>query len=182
MTTAHIALLRAVNLGSHNKVAMAELRACLEAQGFTGVRTLLQSGNAVFAGGRRRGAALERQLEEAAKAALALDTPFIVRSREEWDALVAANPFAREAAHDPGHLLVFCLKEAPPAGAEAALRAAIKGREQVRIVGREAYIVYPDGVGRSKLSVALLERRLGCPGTGRNWNTVRKLQALAASL
>jgi uncharacterized protein (DUF1697 family) len=182
VSTAHIALLRAVNLGSHNKVAMAELRACIEAQGFTGVRTLLQSGNAVFGGGRRRGAALERQLEEAARATLAVDTPFIVRTREEWDALVAANPFPQEAAADPGHLLLFCLKDPPPAGAEAALSAAIKGRERVRVVGREAYLVYPDGVGRSKLTVAVLERRLGGLGTGRNWNTVRKLQALAAEL
>jgi uncharacterized protein (DUF1697 family) len=182
VTTAHIALLRAVNLGSHNKVAMAELRACLEAQGFTGVRTLLQSGNAVFGGGRRRGAALERQLEAAARTALALDTPFIVRTREEWDALVAANPFPREAADDPGRLLVFCLKDAPSADGEAALRAAVRGRERVRVVGREAYIIYPDGVGRSKLGAAVIERRLGSTGTGRNWNTVRKLQALAASL
>ena len=182
MTTTHIALLRAVNLGSHNKVAMAELRACLEAQGFTNVRTLLQSGNVVFSGGRRRTAALERQLEDAARATLALDTPFIVRTRDEWDALAAANPFPREAADDPGHLLLFCLKDAPPAGAGAALRAAIKGRERVRVLGREAYLVYPDGVGRSKLTVGLIERCLGSKGTGRNWNTVLKLQAVAAAL
>jgi uncharacterized protein (DUF1697 family) len=182
VTTTHIALLRAVNLGSHNKVAMAELRACLEAHGFTGVRTLLQSGNAVFRGGRRLGAALERQLEQAARATLGVDTPFIVRTREEWDALVAANPFPREAADDPGHLLLFCLKDPPPAGAETAVRAAIKGRERVRLMGREAYLVYPDGVGQSKLTVTVLERRLGSKGTGRNWNTVLKLQALAAAL
>jgi uncharacterized protein (DUF1697 family) len=182
VSTAHIALLRAVNLGSHNKVAMAELRACLEAQGFSGVRTLLQSGNVVFGGGRRRGAALERQLEEAVRVALAVDTPFIVRSREEWNALIAANPFPTEAAGDPGHLLLFCLKDTPAPGAEAALRAAIKGRERARVHGREAYVVYPDGVGQSKLTIAVLERRLGCKGTGRNWNTVLKLQALAAAL
>jgi uncharacterized protein (DUF1697 family) len=179
--TAHIALLRAVNLGSHNKVAMAELRACLERQGFTGVRTLLQSGNVVFGGGRRRGAALERQLEEAARTTLGVDTPFIVRTREEWDALIAANPFPHEAADDPGHLLLFCLKDSPPAGAEARLGAAIKGRERVRVNGREAYVVYPDGVGQSKLTIAVLERWLGGTGTGRNWNTARKLQALAAA-
>ena len=182
MTTAHIALLRAVNLGSHNRVAMAELRACLEAQGFTRVRTLLQSGNAVFGGARRRAAALERQLEAAARSALALDTPFLVRTREEWDELVAANPFPREAAADPGHLLLFCLKDAPPRGAEAALQAASAGPARVRVLGREAYLVYPDGVGRSKLTAALVERRLETTGTGRNWNTVRKLQALAAAL
>jgi uncharacterized protein (DUF1697 family) len=178
--TAHIALLRAVNLPGHNKVAMAELRTCLEQQGFTAVRTLLQSGNAVFGGGRRRGAALERQLEETARAALGVDTTFVVRTREEWDALVAANPFPREAVDDPGHLLLFCLKDAPPADAEARLRAAVKGRERVRVNGRQAYLVYPDGVGESKLTNTVLERWLGSRGTGRNWNTVLKLQALAA--
>ena len=122
--TAHIALLRAVNLGSHNKVGMADLRTCLERQGFVGVRTLLQSGNVVLGGGRLRGAALERRLEETARAALGLDTPFIVRTRDEWDALVAANPFPREAADDPGHLLLFCLKDAPPADAESRVQAA----------------------------------------------------------
>jgi uncharacterized protein (DUF1697 family) len=179
--TAHIALLRAVNIGSHNKVGMAELRACLEQQGFVRVRTLLQSGNVVLGGGRLRGAALERRLEKAAQAALGIDTPFIVRTREEWDALVAANPFPEEAVADPGHLLLFCLKDAPPAGAEARLRAAVKGRERVRVYGRQAYLVYPDGVGRSKLTVTVLERSLGSRGTGRNWNTVLKLQALAAA-
>jgi uncharacterized protein (DUF1697 family) len=182
VSTAHIALLRAVNLGSHNKVAMAELRACLEAEGFTGVRTLLQSGNAVFGGGGRRGAALERQLEAAARATLKVDTPFIVRTGAEWDALVAANPFPKEAVDDPGRLLLFCLKDAPPPGAEATLRAAIKGRERARILGREAYIVYPDGAGQSKLTITVIERCLGCKGTARNWNTVLKLQALAAAL
>lgn len=178
--TAHIALLRAVNLGGHNRVAMAALRACLEAQGYQGVRTLLQSGNVVFGGGRLRGAALERRLEAAARTALDLDTPFIVRTGEEWDALVAANPFPREAEDDPGHLLLFCLKDAPPPDAEARLRAAVKGRERVRVDGRQAYVVYPDGVGNSKLSATVLERWLGGRGTGRNWNTVLKLQALAA--
>jgi uncharacterized protein (DUF1697 family) len=179
--TAHIALLRAVNIGSHNKVGMAELRACLEQQGFVRVRTLLQSGNVVFGGGRLRGAALERRLEETARAALGVDTPFIVRTREEWDASVAANPFPEEAADGPGHLLLFCLKDAPPADAEARLRAAVKGRERVRVRGRQAYLVYPDGVGRSKLTVSVVERSLGSRGTGRNWNTVLKLQALAAA-
>ncbi len=178
---AQIALLRAVNLAGRNRVAMAELRGCLEAQGFQGVRTLLQSGNVVFGGSRLRGAALERRLEEAARTALHVDTPFIVRTGDEWDALIAANPFSREAADDPGHLLLYCLKNAPAPDAEARLRAAVKGRERVRVDGRQAYLVYPDGVGNSKLTAAVIERWLGSPGTGRNWNTVLKLQALAAA-
>lgn len=58
------------------------------------------------------------------------------------------------------------------------LQAAIKGRESLRVVGRQIYITYPDGIGRSKLSGALIERKLGTRGTGRNWNTVLKLMAM----
>jgi uncharacterized protein (DUF1697 family) len=67
------------------------------------------------------------------------------------------------------------LKAPPPATAVAALRTAIKGRERVELNGREAYLVYPDGVGRSKLTIALVEQKLGTRGTGRNWNTVVRL-------
>ena len=176
-----VALLRGINVGSHNRVGMGPLRELLAGLGHEDVRTLLQSGNVVLGGGRLRGAVLERRLEETARAALGLDTPFIVRTREEWDALVAANPFPREAADDPGHLLLFCLKDAPPADAESRVQAAVKGRERVRVDGRQAYVVYPDGVGESKLTVTVLERWLGSRGTGRNWNTVLKLQALAAA-
>ena len=108
----HIALLRAVNLPSHNKVSMADLRAWLSALGMQGPRTLLQSGNLVF-GDTRGAAAVERVLEREAKARL----------------------------------------------------------------GRHAYFVYPDGIGKSKLTMSLIERKLGTRGTARNWNTVLKLQA-----
>jgi uncharacterized protein (DUF1697 family) len=74
------------------------------------------------------------------------------------------------------------LKEAPSREDVIALQTAIKGREVVRAEGRHAYIVYPDGVGRSRLTNALIERKLGTRGTGRNWNTVLKLGALADDL
>jgi uncharacterized protein (DUF1697 family) len=70
------------------------------------------------------------------------------------------------------------LKDAPKAGAVKALQAAITGREIVRAHGREAYLVYPDGIGPSKLTHALIEKTLGTRGTGRNWNTVLKLDVL----
>jgi uncharacterized protein (DUF1697 family) len=72
----------------------------------------------------------------------------------------------------------MALKEAPPASAVKGLQEAIPGRETVRARGRELYVVYPDGIGRSKLTVALMDRKLGTRGTGRNWNTVTKLAAL----
>jgi len=73
----------------------------------------------------------------------------------------------------------MCLRDAPDRAAVAGLQKAIAGREVVRTSGRHAYIVYPDGIGRSRLTVALIEKKLGTRGTGRNWNTVLKLAALA---
>jgi uncharacterized protein (DUF1697 family) len=173
-----IALLRAVNLGSHNKISMADLRALAEGLGLASPRTLLQSGNLVFesdAPAPKNEAALER----AAKKTLGLDTDFFVRTAAEWRALVAGNPFPREAEDDPAHVVAIVLKEPPARAAVAALEHALKGRERVAVKGKVAYAVYPDGIGRSKLTAAVIDRSLRTPGTARNWNTVTKLAELA---
>ena len=103
---------------------------------------------------------------------------FFLRTADEWAALVKKNPFPDEATSDPGHLLAVLMRQAPKPGAVEALRAAIVGRERVEARGREAYFVYPDGVGRSKLTPSLIDKHLGGAGTARNWNTVLKLLAL----
>jgi uncharacterized protein (DUF1697 family) len=174
-----IALLRGINVGGHKPVAMADLRALLAGLGFGEPRTLLQSGNLVFRGDAPSDVALERLLEAEVERRLGLATQILVRSAEEWDALIAANPFPDAAEHDPGHLLLMPLKAAPAEQAVDALRAASTGPELIRVAGKQAYLVYPEGIGRSKLTNALIERTLGTRGTGRNWNTVLKLAALA---
>lgn len=172
-----VALLRAVNVGGRGAVAMADLRALFAALGLEDPRSLLNSGNLVFGAAGQPPARLEQRLEKEAAARLGVATDFFVRTAAEWDELVAANPFTAEARSDPGHLLVMALKDAPSAAALAALRDASVGRERVQLAGRTAYLVYPDGVGRSRLTAALVERKLGTRGTARNWNTVLKLQA-----
>lgn len=175
--TAQAALLRGVNMGGHKPVAMAALRAWAEKLGLRDARTLLQSGNLVFRGGAKRGAALEAVLEAAAIRGLGLETTFHVRTAEELQAIVARNPFPDAAQRDPARLVVVFLKTAPAADAVAALVAANPGREQVRADGRQLYVVYPDGQGTSKLP-ALIDRTLKARGTARNWNTVTKLAAM----
>ena len=177
--TTWIALLRGVNVGGHKQVAMGDLRALLAGLGFSQPRSLLQSGNLVFGCDARSGADLERLLEAEIGRRLGLQIDLFVRSAEEWRAIVKRNPFTREASSDPGHLLVLCLKDAPGRDAVTALRAAITGSETVSADGRQAYFVYPDGAGRSRLTNALIERKLATRGTARNWNTVLKLAALA---
>ncbi len=179
-----VALLRAVNLGPHGKIAMNDLRAMMTDLGLEDGKTLLASGNLVFRGGARTGAALGRELEGETKKRFGLATDFFVRSAAEWSALVAANPFPVEAREDPSHLVTIFLKEPVKSTAVAGLQAAIAGREVVRSHGnaaREVYITYPDGIGTSKVTITLIEKKLGTRGTGRNWNTVLKLLALAGA-
>lgn len=173
--SAYIALLRAVNVGG-TKVAMAELRALAEAIGLARPRTLLNSGNLVFEA-EGPAEALERRLEAAIEARFGGPVPVLVRSAEAWAALLAANPYPDEARDDPSHLLVMPLKAAPADRCEAALNAAIKGRERARVIGDVAWLVYPDGIGESKLTIQVVERHLGTVGTARNWNTSVKLAA-----
>jgi uncharacterized protein (DUF1697 family) len=170
--------LRGINVGGRNRVPMAGLRALIEAQGFGGVTTLLQSGNAVFTGAAKPAAALESRLEEAIARAMNVECACLVRTAGEWSRLVEENPFPAEAKRDAAHLLVVLLKAVPATGAAAALRSAIKGREQVACRGRQLYAVYPDGIGNSKLTLPLIEKHLGARGTGRNWNTVTRVAEL----
>jgi uncharacterized protein (DUF1697 family) len=174
-----IGLLRGVNLAGKRKVAMADLRVVLTGMGFTDVQSLLQSGNVVFRSNRQSGGGLERALEDAVETQLGLRTDVHVRTSAELESVIAANPFADEARRDPGHLLVLFLKAAPMPKAVDALRATITGPERVHAVGKQAYLVYPDGIGRSRLTNAVLDKHLGGRGTARNWNTVLKLAAAA---
>ncbi|HUJ13677.1 MAG TPA: DUF1697 domain-containing protein [Thermoanaerobaculia bacterium] len=161
----YAALLRAVNVAGHQPIAMADLRSIAENLGFNEVRTLLQSGNLIFGSARRDD--FEKMLE--AK----LHTDVFVRSTADLDAIVAANPFPTEAKDDPGRLVVLFLKSSADA---PALQKAIKGREVARGKGKQLYVYYPDGQGRSKLTNALIEKTLDTRVTARNWNTVLKLR------
>lgn len=160
-----VALLRAVNVAGHHPVSMARLSVFFEELGFENVKTLLQSGNVVF-----HGEATETMLEHAAKKRLGLQTDFLVRSAEQWRTIVDRNPFAHEAKDDPGRLVVAVLK-----GRGKPFNWA--GPEIVRADGTHAYIYYPNGQGRSKLTTAVLDKNLGTRCTARNWNTVLKIAA-----
>jgi uncharacterized protein (DUF1697 family) len=178
-TPLYIALLRAVNVAGHGMVAMSDLRGLLTWLGCDDVQSVLQSGNLVFRSPRKTGASFERSFELETEKQLELHAEFFVRDAEEWAAVLAGNPFREQAERDPGHLIVTFFKDAPSGTAVQALEAAITGREFLHADGRHAYIVYPDGVGRSKLTTALIEKTLGTRTTGRNWNTVRRIGALA---
>jgi uncharacterized protein (DUF1697 family) len=178
-TSALIGLLRGVNVGGSRLISMADLRNWMTGLGHGDVQTLLQSGNVVFRPAKAGATArIEEALERSAQKALALETEFFVRTADEWDALIAGNPFAREARDDPGHLILMCLKAAPTRTQLDALRATMTGPEKMQCDGAHLYITYPTGMGTTRLTSNRIERALDTRGTVRSGNTVVKLRAL----
>lgn len=174
----YAALLRGVNVGGRNRVAMTDLRAILESLGYVGVRTYIQSGNAIFRSDETADVGGEQALTAAIRGAvferLHLDVDVMVRSRDDLAAALAADPFPDE---DPKRLLIAFLSEAPSDDARRTFESIEAAPEAARIVGRTAYLDLPNGVGRSVLA-PLLERRLGVRATGRNRTTVVTLLAM----
>ncbi|MFZ1682015.1 MAG: DUF1697 domain-containing protein [Rhizobiaceae bacterium] len=170
-----VALLRAINVGG-NTVKGPALVEVFTARGFPGATTLLASGNVIFDPGTATKADAEALIETAIATRLGLETAVLVRDLAAIDAMIAGNPFADAARDDPSHLVAIALKSAPAAGAEAAVHAAIRGREQVRIVADTLFAHYPDGIGVSKLTLPVIERATGVTGTGRNWTTIGKIR------
>ena len=174
-----VALLRGINVGGNKMVPMARLKALLERLGYTDVVTLLQSGNVVFGSRVRRTAQLEQSLEAAIEEEFGFQVSVLVRTHAELAAVVAANPLPG-AEKTPSQFLVTFLSGVPEPARLAELDAEAYRPDEFRAVGREIYARFPQGIGRSKLAVALGKARLGVTSTARNWSTVTKLVALSA--
>ncbi len=174
----YVALLRGINVGGNKKVPMARLREVMEGLGYTGVATLLQSGNAVFTSKEKNPAKVIQQLEAAIADAFGFEVAVILRTRDELAAVIAANPLSG-AEEAPSQFLVMFLSDVPDAKRLARIDPAEYLPDEFRAVGRELYARFPNGMGRSKLATVLGGTRLGVTPTGRNWSTVTKLLELA---
>lgn len=171
-----VALLRAVNVGGR-KLPMADLRALCAELGWTDAATYIQSGNVVFtADGKAQ--AVEKQLEDAIEARFGLDVPVIVRSASEWATLAASNPFARAAREEPNRLQLLVSKRPPDDDAAGKLMERAQAGESVKAAGGALWFHFPEGVGTSRLTPAMIDKACGSPSTGRNYRTVLKLQEM----
>ncbi|MEV0697859.1 DUF1697 domain-containing protein [Saccharopolyspora sp. NPDC050389] len=174
----YIALLRAVNLGGRGRVAMADLRDLVTAAGHGEVATYLQSGNVVFTSDRADPEAVAADLRRRLAGELGVDTPVMVRTGAEITGIAARHPF-QEGQSDHTKLHVAFLAAEPDAGHAAQLTVPDGAPEELHLAGRELYLHYPAGAGRSKVTAAYLEKRLGVSLTARNWKTVIALAGLA---
>jgi uncharacterized protein (DUF1697 family) len=176
----YVALLRGVNVGGNNLVGMSELKELCAKVGLGDVRSLLASGNLVFECGKRSCGKLELMLEAETLKRFGVGVDYVIRTGEEWGPIVRRNPFLKEAKKEPGRVVVMFFKKALVGKDVEGMKVVVKGREYFWGEGRELYVVYPDGMGRSKFSNTVIERKLGVRGTMRNWNTVLKLGEMAA--
>jgi uncharacterized protein (DUF1697 family) len=174
-----VALLRGVNVGGKTTLSMAELRKIVEECGYADVRTYIQSGNVVLrAAGESPGDVCSR-LRRALADATGREIDVTVRTRDELDAVVGANPYL-DRTEEPTHLHVVF--------AEASLEDSLDGfdldgyaPEEASASGRELYLFLPNGMGRSKLA-GDLARLDGARGPARTWRPVTKLLAIADEL
>jgi uncharacterized protein (DUF1697 family) len=167
-------MLRAVNVGGASRIKMDALQRAYESMGFTDVRTLLASGNVVFRSRLKNRAELVKRIMQEIERRFGLNVEVIVRTLPELASVVERGPVLSPRA-DMSRLLVMFLADVPAAPAQAALLKWHKGPEMIELRGPEIYLYYPNGVGRSKLSNAVLENKLDTAGTSRNWNTLTKL-------
>jgi uncharacterized protein (DUF1697 family) len=173
----YAALLRGVNVGGSGRMAMADLRACVEGAGFADVATHIQTGNVLLRTPMRSDERVATALEEAVEAGLGFRTAVMVRTATQLTAALDADPFP---GVDPAALHVAFLRAAPDAAAATGL-VPPAGPDELRVAGREVHLHYPDGMGRSKLTGAWMEKRLGVPLTVRNRRVVAAIRDLLAS-
>ncbi len=176
--TAYVALLRGINVGGNNILPMKQLVELCTRTGATNVRTYIQSGNLAFHATAAVAKQLPQKLGAAIERAFGFKPPLTVRSAAEIDAITADNPYLA-AGIDANLLHVAFLADRPTAGAIASLDPKLSPEDQFTVIGREIYLHYPNGVGKSKLTNAHFDRALATICTVRNWRTVLALRDLA---
>jgi len=178
----YVALLRGINVGGRNMVAMSDLRQVASSLEHAEVTTYIQSGNLLFTSDSTDAGSLADVLELAVAERLGVHPVVVVLSAAELAQVIAVNPFMDET--NPKYLhAVFRRDEVDEAGiavvAAALQRARAKGsRDDAAVVGRTLFMRTPDGLGRSELAAELARSSVQTAGTARNWVTVTKLMSL----
>lgn len=176
--------MRGINVGGKGKLPMPGLRGLFEELGCEAVQTYIQSGNVVFRASKPDWLRFAHQVEERIAEEFGVTTRVILRSVEELRGVAARCPFVGRcpfvdrAGFEPAKLQVTFLEKELEPSARLQVLALCEGIEEVAILGREMYGYFANGVGRSKLPFAKVERALGVASTARNWNSVQRLLAM----
>ena len=177
-----ICMLRGVNVLGHNKIKMDALKALCVSLKFKDPQTFIQSGNVIFRTDEKDLAKLARRIQGAIERKIGFRPEVILRTAAEMRDAIARNPFSKRNGIEPSKLLVTFLATAPAKEAREQTLAIKTDPEELHVIGREVYIYFLNGQGRSKLSWSKVERALATSGTGRNWNSVTKMLEIAEQM
>jgi uncharacterized protein (DUF1697 family) len=177
-----ISMLRGVNVGPHNRIKMDALRALYESLKFESPRTYVQSGNVIFRTKEKNTPQLAKKIQAAIGKKCGCSPDVILRTTEEMRKAIAASPFADRPELEPGKILVTFLAAEPPKDAHATLAGLKAHPEELHLKGRELYIYFPNGAGKTKLPWSSVERLLKVTGTARNWNSVINILKIAEEM
>jgi uncharacterized protein (DUF1697 family) len=175
---AHVALLRGINLGGKNRLSMKDLAALFADAGCSSVATYIQSGNVVFRARAPLAQRIPTLIQEAIEDRFGLEVPVLTRTARELRKVVSENPFLRSGT-DASTLHVVFLADRPSSAGVTSLDPDRSPPDCFQVRGREIYLHCPNGFGRSKLSNAYFDSKLGTTSTVRNWRTVQTLLELA---
>ena len=178
-----ISMLRGVNVGPHKRIKMDALCAICKSLKLENPRTYVQSGNVIFKTKESDVVTLAGRIQKAIERKAGFSCDVILRTIEEFRSAIAANPFSSRRGIDPGKLLVTFLGAEPASEALATVKAlSDKHPEELHLIGRELYIYFPNGAGKSKLPWSSVEKLLKVTGTARNWNSVTKMLKIAEEM
>ena len=175
-------MLRGVNLGQHNRIKMDDLRALYESLRLENPQSYVQSGNVIFRTKEKNGPQLAKKIQGAIQKKFGCCPEVILRTPDEMRKAIAANPFPERTKVEPAKVLVTFLAAQPPREAEDNLEKLKGFPEELHLHGRELYIYFPNGAGRSKLPWSAVDKLLKVTGTARNWNSVQAILEIAQEM
>lgn len=177
-----ISMLRGVNVGPHQRIKMDALRALYESLKLDNVRTFIQSGNIIFRSKEKNLPALAKKIQTAIGGEFGFRPEVILRTTDELRQAIAASPFAKRRDVEPAKLLITFLVAEPGPEARSNLLGLKSHPEELHLKGRELYIYFPNGMGKTKLPWSSVEKLLKTTGTARNLNSAVKMLAIAEEI
>ncbi len=176
----YIVLLRGINVSGHNKIKMADLKLLLIELGFSNITTYIQSGNVILKSNQTESKNVEQRIIEAIKVKYGYGIKALVLTKSQLKSIFASNPFFKRKNIDIVKLHVTLLRNEPDLiGKNLLEKFKLTNGDEFELIDKNVYLYCPNGYGRTKLTNNLIEKKLNCSATTRNWKTITKLVELS---
>lgn len=176
----YISILRGINVSGQKIIKMTELKSLYILLGFRNIVTYIQSGNVIFETSHQNEADIKYKIEEAIEQKFNFKVPVLIRTNSEIRRIIKNCPFKNVNFTENGtKLAVTFLSSIPSKESVLEIQKYAIAPEKLVVIGREIYLYYPNGFGKTKLTNILFEKKLSLKASTRNWKSVLKLYELS---